>query len=93
MYQRHFTRSSITLEGSGCTFFHDWVLIREDKPTWGSSATRGLFFVFEGLDRSGKSTQSKKLEEYLSKAGGSQPENPTKGPLPHQQSLKVGVFH
>lgn len=41
----------------------------EDKPTWGSSATRGLFFVFEGLDRSGKSTQSKKLEEYLSKAG------------------------
>eukprot|EP00435_Cladocopium_sp_Y103_P045004 s339_g12.t2 len=41
----------------------------EDKPTWGSSATRGLFLVFEGLDRSGKSTQSKKLEEYLSKAG------------------------
>ncbi|CAK9015181.1 unnamed protein product [Durusdinium trenchii] len=41
----------------------------EEKPVWGSSATRGLFLVFEGLDRSGKSTQSKKLEEYLSKVG------------------------
>lgn len=32
-------------------------------PAWGSgaSATRGLFVVFEGLDRSGKSTQSKEL--------------------------------
>jgi len=39
----------------------------EDKPHWGAAATRGLFLVFEGLDRSGKSTQSKKLEEHLSK--------------------------
>lgn len=27
---------------------------------------RGLFIVFEGLDRSGKSTQSAKLTKYLS---------------------------
>jgi|CryBogDrversion2_11_1035321.scaffolds.fasta_scaffold263244_1 dTMP kinase len=26
---------------------------------------RGLFIVFEGLDRSGKSTQSAKLAQYL----------------------------
>jgi signal recognition particle GTPase len=26
---------------------------------------RGLFIVFEGLDRSGKSTQSAKLAKYL----------------------------
>ncbi len=26
---------------------------------------RGLFVVFEGLDRSGKSTQSAKLAQYL----------------------------
>ena len=92
MYQRHLRSLWKSLEGSGFTIFsHDW-LLREDKPTWGSSATRGLFFVFEGLDRSGKSTQSKKLEEYLSKAGGSL-ENHTNGPLPHQESLKVGVFY
>lgn len=50
----------------------------EEKPSWGSSSSRGLFLVFEGalawrawhdggLDRSGKSTQSRKLEAYLSK--------------------------
>lgn len=95
MYQRHLRSLWTSLEGSGFTIFsHDWVL-REDKPTWGSSATRGLFFVFEGLDRSGKSTQSKKLEEYLSKAGTGEPNKgiQLKGPLPHQESLKVGVFY
>ncbi|CAD7926198.1 unnamed protein product [Amoebophrya sp. A120] len=30
---------------------------------------RGLFFVFEGLDRSGKSTQSERLFEYLRESG------------------------
>jgi len=29
------------------------------------SLKRGLFIVFEGLDRSGKSTQSQKLAKYL----------------------------
>jgi len=28
-------------------------------------ASRGLFLVFEGLDRSGKSTQSERLTKYL----------------------------
>lgn len=33
-------------------------------------AGRGLFVVFEGLDRSGKSTQTKKLAEYLGMSQG-----------------------
>jgi len=37
----------------------------EAKPSWTGSKGRGLFFVFEGLDRSGKSTQSKKLAKRL----------------------------
>jgi len=37
----------------------------ETKPTWAASKNRGLFFVFEGLDRSGKSTQSKMLTKKL----------------------------
>jgi dTMP kinase len=35
------------------------------KPVWTASKNRGLFFVFEGLDRSGKSTQSKLLTKKL----------------------------
>ena len=31
----------------------------------GTVLRRGLFIVFEGLDRSGKSTQSAKLAKYL----------------------------
>lgn len=34
-----------------------------------SPPRRGLFLVFEGLDRSGKSTQSKRVAEHLRKAG------------------------
>jgi len=37
----------------------------ETKPTWNAAKGRGLFFVFEGLDRSGKSTQSKMLTKKL----------------------------
>jgi dTMP kinase len=36
-----------------------------EQAEWVPSPCRGLFFVFEGLDRSGKSTQSKKLAEHL----------------------------
>jgi dTMP kinase len=39
----------------------------EQKPTWTAAKDRGLFFVFEGLDRSGKSTQSKLLTSKLEK--------------------------
>eukprot|EP00439_Symbiodinium_sp_Y106_P027278 s87_g3.t1 len=41
----------------------------QDRPAWGAGESRGLFLVFEGLDRSGKSTQSKKIASYLEKAG------------------------
>merc|ERR1719414_2623299 len=40
-----------------------------EKPHWPSSKGRGLFIVFEGLDRSGKSTQSKLLRDHLEKGG------------------------
>jgi len=42
---------------------------RDTIPAWPVSPSRGLFFVFEGLDRSGKSTQSRKLHQLLEKAG------------------------
>lgn len=41
----------------------------ESKPAWTSSSKRGMFFVFEGLDRSGKSTQSKMLTKKLEAEG------------------------
>jgi len=41
----------------------------ESKPAWSATKSRGLFFVFEGLDRSGKSTQSKLLAKTLEGAG------------------------
>jgi dTMP kinase len=36
-----------------------------------SSPSRGLFLVFEGLDRSGKSTQSKRIADWLRSEKGS----------------------
>eukprot|EP00451_Oxyrrhis_marina_P002188 CAMPEP_0204275374 /NCGR_PEP_ID=MMETSP0468-20130131/25886_1 /ASSEMBLY_ACC=CAM_ASM_000383 /TAXON_ID=2969 /ORGANISM="Oxyrrhis marina" /LENGTH=275 /DNA_ID=CAMNT_0051251709 /DNA_START=1 /DNA_END=828 /DNA_ORIENTATION=+ len=37
-----------------------------DRPrSWSCGPSRGRFIVFEGLDRSGKSTQSKRVVEYL----------------------------
>merc|ERR1719262_735248 len=41
----------------------------ESKPSWTAAKDRGLFFVFEGLDRSGKSTQSKLLTKRLEESG------------------------
>jgi len=41
----------------------------QERPVWAAGASRGLFLVFEGLDRSGKSTQSRKIASYLEKAG------------------------
>jgi len=38
------------------------------RPQWTAAAGRGQFFVFEGLDRSGKSTQSKRLHKHLEQA-------------------------
>eukprot|EP00928_Gymnodinium_smaydae_P090901 TRINITY_DN74610_c0_g1_i1.p1 TRINITY_DN74610_c0_g1~~TRINITY_DN74610_c0_g1_i1.p1 ORF type:complete len:309 (-),score=79.92 TRINITY_DN74610_c0_g1_i1:112-978(-) len=42
----------------------------EARPKWESARGRGLFVVFEGLDRSGKSTQSKRLTKHLEEAPG-----------------------
>mmetsp|Transcript_147575 Transcript_147575/g.256139 ORF Transcript_147575/g.256139 Transcript_147575/m.256139 type:complete len:292 (+) Transcript_147575:65-940(+) len=42
---------------------------RESLPPWSATKSRGLFFVFEGLDRSGKSTQSRMLTKHLESAG------------------------
>eukprot|EP00931_Biecheleriopsis_adriatica_P119049 TRINITY_DN94339_c0_g1_i1.p1 TRINITY_DN94339_c0_g1~~TRINITY_DN94339_c0_g1_i1.p1 ORF type:complete len:283 (-),score=80.32 TRINITY_DN94339_c0_g1_i1:269-1117(-) len=41
----------------------------EEKPLYDAASSRGLFLVFEGLDRSGKSTQSKKITAHLEKEG------------------------
>lgn len=45
----------------------------EERPFWGGAAptgqSRGLFFVFEGLDRSGKSTQSRMITKHLEQKG------------------------
>jgi len=41
----------------------------EERKPWPVAAKRGLFFVFEGLDRSGKSTQSRCLAKHLEEAG------------------------
>jgi dTMP kinase len=39
------------------------------RPQWNAALGRGLFCVFEGLDRSGKSTQSKRLAKHLESVG------------------------
>ena len=36
---------------------------------WGCMVSRGAFIVLEGLDRSGKSTQAKRLAKYLNDKG------------------------
>lgn len=40
-----------------------------ERTEWSATNKRGFFFVFEGLDRSGKSTQSKRLAKHLESSG------------------------
>mmetsp|Transcript_53897 Transcript_53897/g.125360 ORF Transcript_53897/g.125360 Transcript_53897/m.125360 type:complete len:293 (+) Transcript_53897:74-952(+) len=41
----------------------------DERPIWHAAEKRGQFFVFEGLDRSGKSTQSRRLAAHLEQTG------------------------
>lgn len=58
----------------------------ESKPAWVATNNRGLFFVFEGLDRSGKSTQSKLLTKKLEESG------PTKWMCFPNRATAVGIL-
>merc|ERR1719188_2549751 len=69
---RHSTQSAFSAEELSSIEAGVRVLERplDARPQWQASKNRGVFFVFEGLDRSGKSTQSRKLLDHLQKKWG-----------------------
>ena len=54
---------------SAFNFSSKFLLIHPQIRNYSKMTERGLFIVFEGLDRSGKTTQSKRLVENLRKEG------------------------
>jgi len=65
----------------------------ESKPIWTAARNRGLFVVFEGLDRSGKSTQSKLLTTKIEESPAEKSDTPSvKWMCFPNRSTSVGVL-
>eukprot|EP00929_Paragymnodinium_shiwhaense_P055459 TRINITY_DN27784_c0_g1_i1.p1 TRINITY_DN27784_c0_g1~~TRINITY_DN27784_c0_g1_i1.p1 ORF type:complete len:308 (+),score=101.79 TRINITY_DN27784_c0_g1_i1:155-1078(+) len=58
----------LSQEGASVAFERMQKVVPTESTPWSTGKDRGAFIVFEGLDRAGKSTQSKELLAYMTKA-------------------------